>query len=155
MKERPILFSGPMIRAILDGRKTQTRRIVKQQPPRDLYHLEQMPGGEWRDEEISLGKCPYGEIGDRIWASRIKLEITDVRVERLQDITEKDATNEGISDGGCLNCGNSSYPDPCGCNAPSPSLIDAFVNLWESINGFLSWQENPWVWVIDFQRITP
>jgi hypothetical protein len=66
------------------------------------------------------------------WASRILLEITDVRVERLSDISEKDARAEGIIDGGCLNCGES---EPCGCANPEPDATDAFAYLWQSIYG--------------------
>jgi len=83
-------------------------------------------------------------------ACRIVLEITGVRVERLQDITEEDATAEGITDGGCLNCGES---EPCQCSCPEPSRRDSFAHLWMQINGTHSWQPNPWVWVIEFKRI--
>ncbi len=201
MKARPILFSGPMIRALLEGRKTQTRRIVKPQ----LTHDDSRPfsavhmldgyavfdGGEV--------KCPYGIPGDLLWvresldaitgcdaeyaadgtrvgdamgwdrwigadyklplkaipsihmprwASRLTLEITDVRVQRLQDISEEDARAEGITDGGCLNCGVS---EPCGCSDPRPDARDAFAWLWHSIHGEESWHANPWVWCISFR----
>lgn len=84
------------------------------------------------------------------WASRILLEITDVRVERLNDISEEDARAEGIIDGGCLNCGE---PEPCGCANPEPDATDAFAYLWQSIYGQENWNANPWVWVIEFNRI--
>jgi hypothetical protein len=84
------------------------------------------------------------------WASRILLEITDVRVERLSDISEKDARAEGIIDGGCLNCGES---EPCGCANPEPDATDAFAYLWQSIYGQENWNANPWVWVIEFKRV--
>lgn len=84
------------------------------------------------------------------WASRILLEITDVRVERLNAISEEDARAEGIIDGGCLNCGE---PEPCGCANPEPDATDAFAYLWQSIYGQESWNANPWVWVISFERI--
>ncbi|WP_198579971.1 hypothetical protein [Klebsiella variicola] len=84
------------------------------------------------------------------WASRILLEITDVRVERLNAISEEDARAEGIIDGGCLNCGE---PEPCGCANPEPDATDAFAYLWQSIYGQESWNANPWVWVISFDRI--
>jgi hypothetical protein len=85
------------------------------------------------------------------WASRIALEITAVRVERLQEITEKDARAEGIIDGGCLNCGEH---EPCGCNNPQPDARDSFVWLWDSINGkTCPWSSNPFVWVIEFRRV--
>ncbi|MBT9575105.1 MAG: hypothetical protein IV106_29085 [Pseudomonas umsongensis] len=210
MKERPILFNAPMVRAILEGQKTVTRRALK------------MPHGLW--ETSATGElvpipvnCPYGQPGDRLWvretyqvsnkydavkpcdldydrgistyyaaggsrskgssseyedyddvrvpdwvgkirpsifmpraACRILLEVTTVRVERLQDITEEQARAEGITDGGCNNCGNH---EPCGCECPAPSAVDSFVHLWNSTGG--DWDENPWVWVIEFKRVTP
>lgn len=84
------------------------------------------------------------------WASRILLEITDVRVERLNAISEEDARAEGIIDGGCLNCGE---PEPCGCANPEPDATDAFAYLWQSIYGQENWNANPWVWVISFKRV--
>jgi hypothetical protein len=188
MNERPILFSSPMVRALLDGSKTQTRRIMKPQPS-----LGQDFGGRVL--------CPYGQPGDRLWvreafsgprhqehhpprdwhstdeihywadgcpscndwtkprpgmfmprwASRITLEITGVRVERLVDISEDDARAEGITDGGCLNCGESETN--CGCLNPQPDARDSFIHLWESINGPGSWAANPWVWVVEFRRV--
>ncbi|HBY0000972.1 TPA: hypothetical protein MIM87_28360, partial [Klebsiella variicola] len=84
------------------------------------------------------------------WASRILLEITDVRVERLNAISEEDARAEGIIEGGCLNCGE---PEPCGCGNPEPDATDAFAYLWQSIYGQESWNANPWVWVIEFERV--
>ena len=236
MKERGMIFNGEMVRAILDGRKTQTRRIMKPQP-------EPCPrGGHWWpsnvfktmlhvEEEMQNGKggwgglvgdaCPFGDVGDRIWvreayrfpaslddvsptgvgemavatgyrkpwaptfyeftgtfsdgwkgfetppkvsdagklrpsihmprwASRILLEITDVRVERLNAISEEDARAEGIIDGGCLNCGE---PEPCGCANPEPDATDAFAYLWQSIYGQENWNADPWVWVIEFKRV--
>jgi hypothetical protein len=178
MKERPILFSGPMVRAILDGSKTQTRRTFK---------------GTTEHRSI----CPYGAPGDRLWvretfaqgvegcpggisyradhfdpkgdgpahpmkwrpsifmpraSSRILLEITDVRVQRLQEISDEDARAEGVSDGGCLSCGN---PEPCGCGNPQPDARDGFAWLWQSIHGRASWDANAWVWAITFQRLEP
>lgn len=85
-------------------------------------------------------------------AARIWLEVTNVRVERLQEITEEDARAEGIIDGGCLNCGES---EPCGCYNPQPDARDAFIYLWRSINekrGY-GWDTNPWVWVVEFKRL--
>ena len=84
------------------------------------------------------------------WASRILLEIIDIRVERLQDISEADARAEGITDGGCLSCGEH---EPCGCTNPTPDARDSYIRLWESINGADSWAANPWVWVVEFRRI--
>lgn len=195
MRERPILFSSPMVRAVLSGAKTQTRRIVK---PLHMATVdaEQFP---------ILAMCPYGSPGDQLWAretcraeaigdeglcgvryvadgqfmpiantreasdrwvqlywyrgmegatvppihmprwaSRITLEITDVRVERLQDISEADAKAEGVS-----------MPD----GTPTPpdfwSYQQEFRHLWEQINGPGSWDANPWVWAISFRRIEP
>lgn len=187
MKERPILFSAPMVRAILEGRKTMTRRVAtKIKAPKAWT----MPNGIdsfwnvnpcWRETPGEL--CPYGQPGDRLWVrerinrivgtensyyaadgaitpgdswlwkrrslpsihcpyglSRITLEITNVRVERLQDISEEDAKNEG-----CLafikrDKGLHSYKDD-------------FHHLWQSINGPCSWDANPWVWVVKFKRV--
>lgn len=81
-------------------------------------------------------------------AGRLTLEISAVRVERLQSISEADARAEGITDGGCLNCGE---PEPCGCAAPAPDARDSYIQLWESINGAGSWDANPWVWTVTFE----
>lgn len=218
MKERPILFSAPMVRAILAGTKTQTRRVMKPQVQQITIKddcgivtyagaaLPRKPKGWWlwpNATENVLEICPYGQPGDRLWvrethapqadcwaawehemegynagpkpiihyradggdpfidkwrpaihmprfASRINLEITAVRVELLRDISEQDARAEGITDGGCLNCGNTEAD--CGCLNPKPDARDAFINLWESINGPGSWALNPWVWVIEFGK---
>lgn len=180
-KERPILFSAPMVRAILEGRKTQTRWIVK---PQSYVHGY---GGSAPSEIVSAlfmamvaGKCPYGAPGDRLWVretwtdldnismgaalaagpskrifyaadghvldrggrwkpsihmprahSRIVLEMTGVRVERLQEISEEDAKAEGCHDG-----------------------TMEYEILWNSINADRApWSSNPWVWVISFLRI--
>jgi hypothetical protein len=206
MRERPILFSGPMVRAILDGRKSMTRRVIKPQPEME-FDGEMLPDGTgyggWAPVLPPWSKWPY-RVGDRLWvretwatnepiwdddkaesfavpamvdrsmiiyravceknrkwrpsifmprwASRITLEITGVRVERVQDITEGDAREEGITDGGCLNCGEH---EPCGCDNPQPDARDAFIWLWDSINkkrGY-GWHVNPWVWVIEFKRV--
>jgi len=192
MKERPILFSGKMVRAILDGRKTTTRRIVKPQPDRSFtWTAHKQCEAEY--------KCPYGQAGDRLWvretwaglshnyesdsweqwepsylkesldfpnqliyradgenelikwtpsihmlrwASRITLEITNVRVERLQEITEEDAINEGC--GIQLLCPDDEYF----------KAKEHFCILWESINGKkYPWSSNPFVWVISFRRV--
>ena len=223
-KERPILFKGEMIRAILNGSKTQTRRIVK------LPSLQPWQSGSkgWEFIECNhsledcnnfiagfsdgLGtiinvKCLYGtpadpifgRPSDRLWVreawavqheydaaapseigvsarwhyaatedlgglrkrpsiflprrgSRILLEITAVRVERLNAISEADARAEGIADGGCLNCGES---EPCGCADPQPDARGGFAWLWQSINGSGSWHANPWVWVVEFRKVQP
>ena len=205
MTERGILFSAPMVRALLAGTKTQTRRAVKMPPSWDCIVYADWGNGFWPyrsddgespsydNNEIPL-RCPYGQPGDRLWvretwaphsdfpevvaravyradpeckydvdrwhpsihmprrASRILLEIVSVRVERLQDISEADARAEGITDGGCVCCG---HAEPCGCPNPSPDARDAYVRLWEDINGAGSWGVNPWVWVVEFKRVTP
>ena len=181
MKERPVLFSATMVRAILDGRKTQTRRIVKQ---KHLPFLENITGnfldGKWDQRPF-----PYGKPGDRLWvretfcyhddlamylykaddvtcckwkpsihmpriASRILLEVVNVRVERLNDISEEDAIAEGINlpspyvgigmDGEVIESETISW---------MPS--DYYKELWESINVPGSWDLNPWVWVVEFK----
>lgn len=210
MKERPIIFSAPMVRAILSGAKTQTRRIIKPQPidsaddpigaidvgvfhPTVIARGEEAPGpeqfGAYTVDGGRSWRCPYGQPGQcRLWvretwgalphmmggvqretlryradgeyqnergtwrwrppihmprwASRITLEITDVRVERLQDISEADAKAEGVS-----------MPD----GTPTPpdfwSYQQEFRHLWEQINGPGSWDANPFVWVVTFRRI--
>lgn len=208
MTERGMIFNAEMVRAILDGRKTQTRRPVKF-PVHDKNLGCELAGNELAGE-LSAGNylnSAFGKPGDRIWvreafrvhsratdvatlvykasernswteqthrvpvavcnkpatpekwtpslhmprwASRILLEITDVRVERLNAISEEDARAEGIIDGGCLNCGE---PEPCGCANPEPDATDAFAYLWQSIYGQESWNANPWVWVIEFERV--
>lgn len=216
MKERPILFSGPMVRAILAGQKTQTRRIVTLPPWLAKRHPSL--GAAWPDpglgdggylkvphcDEGSCGddisawpvervRCPHGAIGDRLWVretfapayfddgragyradwtakaaevcpepkwkpsifmpralSRLTLEITGVRVERLQEITEADARAEGVqpTDAAIVFEGAIIRPDMA--NTPA----GAFACLWDRINGErASWASNPWVWVIGFKRI--
>lgn len=185
MKEHPILFSGPMVQAILDGRKTMTRRVIKMpkwaQECNEDYEFE-------IDDDIpySICKktgclaaidCPYGFPGDRLWvretfckdldhnvfykadnmppwedtkwkpsifmprwASRITLEITNVRVERLQEISGKDILAEGL---------DVKFTIPGSFDA-----LERFHGLWDSINGKkYPWSSNPWVWVIEFKRI--
>jgi hypothetical protein len=182
-----------MVRAILEGRKTQTRRSVKPQPNSE-------PGFDpvnlvWRQDGGIEQFCPYGVPGDTLWvretwqkctgcyggenggvaykatlpffaahkwkpsihmprwASRITLTVQSVRVERVQDISGDDAMAEGITHHDGLGVGHSGYrysnTSPVFC---SPDI--AFAELWDSINakrGF-SWQSNPWVWVIEFER---
>lgn len=202
MKERPVLFSGAMVRAILGGHKTQTRRVMKpvcEIPDALAWHEETSVGlsfakpGYWRanvggSSYTGRARCPYGVPGDRLWVretfklvdgerpeiyyrasdsedgpwtpsifmprhlSRITLDVVNVRVERLQDITEQDSRAEGITDGGCLNCGKS---EPCGCSSPKPDARDSYVHLWESIYGKVHpWHSNPWVWVVEFTKAT-
>lgn len=193
MTERPILFSAPMVRAILDGRKTQTRRVVKPQPNDWLHPMPccSVTSEGWQGpfdhslwahegdrDDGEARRCPYGKHGDRLWvreawakttvlgqdmivyyaednrtdyggpwkpsihmpraASRITLEITAVRVERLCGITISNAIREGYD--GSLD----DHIDPS---------IKWFSALWESINGPGSWAQNLWVWVIEFKRV--
>lgn len=247
-KELPILFSAPMVRAILEGRKTQTRRVMKQQPEHrwNLLRVDESgasfcTGNHERSQGCSgdvVMACPYGKPGDRLWvretwrveawsdidnnlqigyaaggnwdrsdvipaqydpdgemfcklaaqseedaikrgfdpadgdidaqswtwsekeiptrwrpsihmprwASRITLEVTGMRVQRLQDISEGDAFAEGMNSGS-LEIWKSGDDTPIGM----------FGQLWDSINDArgLGWDTNPWVWVVEFRRVTP
>ena len=224
MKERPILMSAPMVRAILAGTKTQTRRVVKPQPAnlRIGGACSYDEHGQWvwldgRDGSIvsRVGRCPYGIPGDRLrvkeaawmwcerrpngktpagrdkwlyvpmreaglfyaadhpqrpaisvvspdtgnqwgwrlkigrflpaWASRILLEVTDVRVERLQDISEADAVAEGCQPRQPLTAS--------GIVIPGQWRL-GYRDLWGQINGPGSWDANPWVWCVSFKRIS-
>ncbi len=202
MKEHPILFNGEMVRALLDGRKTQTRRVFKPHRMFAKRIIEQVimsSGGAnyWIKNYLRTGllrKCPYGVPGDRLWvretwairdcgakvsvkaeawpdcwpiqrleypatqkkdhrsnkrpsifmprwACRTILEVTDVRVERVQDISEDDAINEGIEKWEVYD--------------GSLTPVRIFRDLWESINakrGF-GWDKNPWVWVVSFKKV--
>ena len=189
MKERPMLFSAPMVRAILDGRKTVTRRIVK---ARDLEWMDVHQGLR---EPDNAERCPYGQPGgDRLyvretwaaphaydhlpprlipqdarihyaatedrggllwrpsihmprWASRILLEVTGVRVERLNDISKADAIAEGAPP---------SHPSIDRVSAEyghADFSRSWYAQLWDQINGAGSWDANPWVWVIEFKRL--
>ncbi|MCL0347981.1 morphogenetic protein [Klebsiella pneumoniae] len=212
MKERGMIFNYEMVRAILDGRKTQTRRIMKVQPVLNGNFYEVF-GAAWSKGMKSIPavpghslstRCPFGAVGDRIWvretfcpvddtqyggekwvdyratpkfeashpagwdcapndaealkwrpsihmprwASRILLEITDVRVERLNSISQEDAQAEGLE----LTGWRPTYSDPdSGGEVMTP--YDNFAELWSSIYGDESWQANPWVWVIEFKRV--
>ena len=222
MVERPILFSGPMVRAILEGRKSQTRRVVKPQAwayaPDALGQAQMFPrrGPEDFGDPGKPIRCPYGQPGDRLWvretwcpldrdgwwhssepsdayyeiggvprrngvayladssrsgkedeesrrcrldfgykwrpsihmprrASRISLEVTAVRVERLQDITPSDAVEEGVF----------SDPDAYTTEPSMPYPIATFKKIWDSINAKRGypWESNPWVWVLAFSPI--
>jgi len=206
MKEKPIIFSTSMVQAILHGRKTQTRRIVKLKLNKDgeflhannhdLAHKEiiefRQQTGRWFGlsgySTLAYSNCPYGDIGDRLWvrealiesfekgkgtvtryaadgadlcygwdyhvrkrpsihmprwASRINLEITSIRVERLQDISEIDALAEGVSD-------NMGIRFQSGDDTP----IGMYAELWESIHGQGSWDANHWVWAIEFKTVS-
>ena len=195
MSEKPILFSAPMVRAILDGTKTQTRRVVKPQwlpgaaKSFPAYELDDGRFGFANEEDVWI--CPYGRPGDHLWVretfnadwcdhviyradsssakeagytsepkwkpsifmprkhSRILLRVTDIRVERVQDVSNDDAIAEGV--------------DPRHGPLASDTLPretgnqNAFRALWDSINakrGY-SWKSNPWVWAVTFERVTP
>lgn len=220
MKERGIIFNGDMVRAILSGQKTQTRRIVKPQPDED--GLAKLTGGPWVDTSERKYRCPFGQPGDRLWvretcqakelesgldvvcypadetetpikahpldsgnwidlyryrsgegklvpsihmprwASRITLEITDVRVERLNDISPEDAVGEGLEVQNFTGFGDEPYTP----HFSEPDVYydplkkswteyppEAFQGLWQSIYGEESWVSNPWCWVIEFRRV--
>ncbi|MBB1617146.1 hypothetical protein A9978_32325 [Pseudomonas sp. UMC65] len=217
IKERPILFSAPMVRAILEGRKTVTRRVVKPQfqtAPVDV--VDGVPSWDYPTNyagEVQMnmqrGKpCPYGKPGDRLWVreslgydceyghyfaaggkhgetvylcslfddedaqtgpsydgllpersvpsihlhrrySRILLEITAVRIERLHDITPDQAIAEGVDADMCRQYLETS-PSRHECKA---AAIHGFAGLWQSTGG--DWDANPWVWVVEFRRVQP
>ena len=207
MKERPILFSGPMVNAILEGRKTQPRRVVKNLDLIQEWDKNDPTYGPFYEDEYgeshkTADACPYGQPGDRLWVretwsrtinvnwvknwpgrphkkindetviiyradgewewadgdgfptdrsywkpsihmfradSRINLEITGVRVERLQDITEESADDEGAD-----------YE----LEISGDTFRERFKNLWNSINSKKHpWESNPWVWVIEFKLL--
>ncbi len=190
MKEHPILFSTPMVQAILEGRKTQTRRIVKGFVPDFLNDI--VGGPVWALEQYDI-RFPYGKVGDVLWvressattyaqagpriirkvwykaddpiipenvkfkwkpsihmprsSCRLRLEIANIRVERLQEISVGDAIAEGIEGNGDPY-GFKSYLD-----GGTGAAVYSYKTLWQSINGKESWEENPWVWVIEFKRI--
>lgn len=211
MAEKPILFAAPMVRAILGGAKTQTRRVaVKTSQPRNVF-ISDFDAAECKIEienkisgTRSWKSCPYGHPGDRLWvreaffdttpysnaplfqgrahpiayradgevigchkwrpsihmprtASRILLEITAVRVERLQDISEADAVSEGLTvchgvDEGGRYAGYH-WDQQSEDDTLWPDATVTYRHLWESINGPASWAANPWVWVIEFKRL--
>lgn len=199
VRERPLLVSAEMVRAILDGRKTQTRRVVRNQS-RALHLGMETP--EFRASVIR--RCPYGQPGDRLWvretwiighddgnggwsvlrptghsnregrvfyrasfdepdpnkggrmlwrpsihmprwASRITLEVTGVRVERLQELSELDAVAEGLDP---VHPGEHKWQT-------TPFARTRYAELWDSLNekrGY-GWETNPWIWVIEFRRL--
>lgn len=236
--DRPIIFKAPMIRAILDGQKTQTRRIMKPQPYQSGIECKatNMGAGTWRLGALAhagIGddwKCPYGVPGEQLWvrethcfetnfnldvdydppfndgrpikrdsapewgewwtqchyratdptpdlayddvegphcrwrssttmpkwAARIWLEITSVRVERVQDISKHDCFSEGVTEEKLL--GRQVYPCPkgphaMGDHALAPCPERAFAAIWDDINGSGAWDRNDWVWVIEFRRV--
>ncbi|QOQ76444.1 hypothetical protein IMF22_05130 [Pseudomonas poae] len=244
IKERPILFSAPMVRAILEGRKTVTRRPLKPLAVELIEYHAGIPtedsqaevdfqyatyfdderkeiGPEWlcsssdypEEGVVPFGQCPYGKPGDRLWvretfidlrgtgvehrpdpdgplqryayaadcrpgshsdgarkdfglkykpsihmpraACRILLEISHVRVERLQDISEDQAEAEGVR---LMRDGSDTWVSregPGNLVTPWPTAKEAFSDLWNSINGPHAWAANPWVWAVSFKRVTP
>ncbi|WP_449102146.1 hypothetical protein [Pseudomonas extremaustralis] len=216
-KERQILFIAPMVRAILSGQKTVTRRTVKPQPTleTDEWVLDAGGTGTWMGSGPSpatggtrqtwgWANCPYGKPGDRLWVReawvadaqvnevaprdlsqgepilypadgdmrqtgcsliapgktrpsihmprwvcRILLEITDVRVERLQDISGDQAEAEGVDAAMCQQHLETS-PSRFECKE---AVIHGFAGLWQSTGG--DWDTNPWVWVVEFKRVMP
>ncbi|AZC35882.1 hypothetical protein [Pseudomonas chlororaphis] len=216
-KEHQILFKGPMVRAILEGRKTVTRRAVTPQPAleTDDWVLDAGGTGKWMASGPSPAtggtrqtwgwkNCPYGQPGDRLWVreslgydceyghyfaaggahgetvylcslfddeetqtgysydgllpersvpsihlhrrySRILLEVTAARIERLQDITDEQALAEGVMSAERDIDPNGNDYSPC----------ELFGGLWTMINGMESWNANPWVWVVEFRRVEP
>lgn len=213
MKETGLMFKAPLVRAILSGQKTQTRRIAKDVRHPDLGNWY-APGAlvlEGEPQHVIHRACPWGQPGDRIYVretfgyggdaytpdiyfradqpeapiqgcwhpaihmrkadARIWLEVTGVRVERLQDITEADADAEGCErlDAEryerdwtlCPKCGGTRLHDALGSGGgvihdvdclECDTYVKRFRHLWESTGG--DWSANPWVWVIDFKRIT-
>lgn len=225
MKERPIIFSAPMVRALLDGTKTQTRRIVKPQPLHIGWFEHQ---NEWcakvSEGYHELRPCPYGVPGDRLWVketldyslleeqegsnpadinrilghtyradgaevgipdvlpsnytdlpskaispiymprwtSRVTLEVTEVRIQRVQDISVSDSLREGIRcpdcgytavDAGHALCVNRWLKEAKAGYTKDHPAISAYRDLYESINGPGSWDRNDWVWAITFGRV--
>jgi hypothetical protein len=209
MNERPILFSSAMVRALLAGTKTQTRREVKATHPADATSAGVFfaPGkeydGEWNwlngdprdcDSWSWVGepfRCPYGAPSDRLWVretwgrfngcgtlayratndenpmgsperwrpsihmprklSRIDLEVTGLRVQQLHDISEADAIAEGLiplSEGS-----DRTWTADGTARTEYETAREAYAALWDDINGFGSWDANPWVWVVDFKVV--
>lgn len=199
--ERPILFSGAMVRALLAGKKTQTRRVIK--PPPDHVHAESQVGVTWAmryRDAVYARACPFGRPGDRLWvreswaqygvenprwvykadrlpwvedresnrqlaiarwrpsihmprlASRILLEVTGVRVERVQSISEEDA----VAEGSCIRHDyNPTHHVIAGAPLPPGGPRACFMAAWEELNGKrgFGWAASPWVWVVEFERV--
>ena len=194
MRERPILFSTSMVRALLDGAKTQTRRVIREHSPYRIVD-EREDGSPWlfwfdpnHGPEYHEAPSPYGTRGDRLWVretfapnyfddggagyradwtpdaanfcpeprwkpsifmprtlSRITLEVIDIRVERLQHISTRDAMAEGVAAAG-------------GAEASGWDPRETYRKLWDDINAKrpgCAWSSNPWVWVVEFGALEP
>lgn len=223
-REKPVIFPPEMVRAILDGRKTMTRRLVKH-PSGPVPSAFEYCEGVWLpsfatehdrvNADVGHRYCPYGKVGDRLWvketwnyggftlgdnqrftapfitktepniptwveyaaavpdgehppkwrpsihmprwASRITLEITAVKVERLNSITEEDALAEGVASlpVKVLGWGSPAEQGGYGELPVQPDPLTVFEMLWESIHGRGAWKLNPWVFAISFKRIAP
>ncbi len=192
---KPILFSTPMVQAILAGRKTQTRRVMKAQPtwvlndgkplcptypkylPGDILYVRETwqvvryaPPGSSQLQDLYVFKADTTDVGEyeiTKWkpslfmpkeAARIFLQVTDVRAERLQDITEEDAIAEGVESflehNGRLYRDYSIDPEDNEGHNYFRNQIHSFKSLWDSINKKTSpWEKNDWVWVYTFEKI--
>lgn len=188
MTKKSITFTPEMLRAILEGNKTQTRRPVKPQPiPKQWITRDSSPAvieenGHYyasneedtssHDSPYELMKCPYGKPGDRL---QVKygpvVEVTEIRVERVQDISIHDSLAEGIR---CPDCGYTSvdagaHMDHAVCvnkwlkeskvkDVGDHSVIGAFRSIWDSIyhkKPDVNWDANPYVWVVSFKVVNP
>lgn len=216
MVKRPILFSAPMVRAILAGTKTQTRRVISRplknpgwtayryfgpstNNPKCISRAIEC-GPDYPDDKTDQVLCPFGQAGDLLWvreafahqyrdnieptcrspedvayradgltpdpyvyghwkpsihmprwASRITLEVTGIRVEKLQDISEADSIAEGVERVGDRFKGY--LPLVTGEHYDPALAKTSYSQLWESINGLGSWKADPWVWVVEFKRL--
>lgn len=197
MTEKPVLFSAPMVRAILAGQKSQTRRLIRLDRPASEEPWTPLTSPGAFAEGLVTGasltfRCPYGKPGTRLWvreswcrsdghvtpedefcyranlpedeatgyrwrpsiympreASRITLEVTEVRAQRLQEISEEDAKAEGFS--------GELMPATINGEPGRVAFFDArqwFGHLWDAINGKrpgCSWADNPWIWAVSFK----
>ena len=166
-----IKFNDVMLEAVMDGRKTQTRRPIEPQPKvtedglrylsawQDGYTLSEQVCTAWRHGFVDVD-CPYGEIGDIINIAnkdgniKGKIEITDVWVQQVQEISQDDVIAEGITTGKYGNEGNwlTGFYVP-NSNQPYQTAKSAFCALWQSIYGVDGFYKNPWVWVIEFRKV--
>ncbi len=191
MPDRPIIFSALMVRALLDGRKTQTRRLLKPQhdskgrgfldsklpyatgdrlwvreawsgdydmraiKPQDRFGPARQPIWYWADTKRDCGQWerPRSPIHMPRWASRITLTVTDVRVQRVQEISEADAWAEGCKPGE-MNDRGEPFPDeephPKGGTIGWDCARDWYSDLWNTLHGTGAWDANPWVAALAF-----